>query len=355
LDIEGYLTWYINYNDPESLRNPYKETQVWNLNPNGDGYFFFPGRGYNCDPFPAQKLLTYSDGQEDMDMFNMLEDLFLQVAAEYGLSQEEATKQYDLMLGHLMDRVIDGATNTFKASDLLKVRQEVAQMILALQKGELVTYSFDGTVANCFVYTKSANVKVNGTMKNAQQISEGKYRFVGRVSLEQGASLQVETDEAKLDLFLSKAKTLVSFAENHVKVSEDSTISVSDSKLSFALQMKEDITFETSLKIKIATFGIKSFSEMDTLTFDYTNDSDSSYVLSILLAKGSNTMELERYTIPANSTLTISIPLIYNNKNGYGYERVVGKTDELRFVVVGNSTDLREGSISKMTFTKEGK
>ena len=354
LDIEGYLTWFINYNDGEELRNPYTETQVWNLNPNGDGYFFYPGRGYNCDPFPTQKLLTYSDGQEDMDMFNMLEELFLQVASEYGLSQDEAEQHYDKMLGHMMDRVIDGATNTFKSEDLLKVRQEVAQMILALQSGELITYSFDGTIANCLILTKSANIKLNGTTKATQQIAEGKYKFVGRIGLTQNASLQVETDVSTLDLFLSKAKTLVSFTENYVKVTEDSTLVVNENEIVFGLQAKEDITFETSLKIKIAAFGITSFTEMDTISFNYTNNSDESYTLSILLAKGANTMELDRYTIPENSTVTISIPLIYNNKDGYNYERVLGKTDELRFVIVGNSTNKYDGSISKMTFTKEG-
>ena len=152
---------------------------------------------------------------------------------------------------------------------------------------------------------------------------------------------------------MSKAKNLVSFTESYVKVTEDSTLTVKENELIFGLQSKEDITFETSLKIKIAAFGITSFTEMDTLSFNYTNNSNTSYVLSILLAKGANTMELERYTIPANSTVTISIPLVYNNKDGYNYERVIGKTDELRFVIVGNSNHKYDGSISKMTFTKE--
>ena len=164
----------------------------------------------------------------------------------------------------------------------------------------------------------------------------------------------METDVSTLDLFLSKAKTLVSFTENYVKVTEDSTLVVNENEIVFGLQAKEDITFETSLKIKIAAFGITSFTEMDTISFNYTNNSDESYTLSILLAKGANTMELDRYTIPENSTVTISIPLIYNNKDGYNYERVIGKTDELRFVIVGNSTNKYDGSISKMTFTKEG-
>lgn len=354
LNIEGYLTWFINYNDPEELRNPYTETQVWELNPNGDGYFFYPGRAYNCEPFPTQKLLTYSDGQEDMDMFYMLETLFLQVASEYGISKEVATQQYDAMFGHMMDRVIDGVTNTFKSEDLLEVRKEVAQMILALQKGELITYSFDGTVANCIIYSKSSSIKLNGVMKETQQIAEGKFKFVGRISLTQEAGLCVETSDSEVDLFLSKAKTLVSFTENYVKVTEGSTLVVNENELVFGLQAKEDITFETSLRIKIATFGITSFTEMDTLSFNYTNNSDESYVLSILLAKGANTMELDRYTIPANSTVTISIPLIYNNKDGFNYERVVGKTDELRFVIIDKSANKYDGSISKMTFTKEG-
>ncbi len=354
LDIEGYLTWFINYNDGGALRNPYTETQVWDLNPNGDGYFFYPGRAYDTDSFPTQKLLTYSDGQEDMDMFNMLEDLFLQVAVEYGMSQEEAAQQYDRMLGHMMDRVIDGATNTFKGEDLLQVRKEAAQMILALQKGELITYSFDGTTANYLILSKSSNVKVNGEAKTATQAADGKYKLVGTVDLTKDAGLNAETDETAVDLFLSKAKTLVVFSDKNVKVSADSTYTVNGSELAFALQSKEDITFETSLKIKIAAFEIENFTQMDNLTFDYTNYSDKTYVLSILLAKNSNTMELERYTIPANSTLTISIPLVYNNKDGYNYERVVGKTDELRFVIVGNSTEKYNGSISKMTFTKEG-
>ena len=353
-DIEGYLTWFINYNDGEGLRDPYTETQVWNLNPNGDGYFFYPGRAYNSDPFPTQKLLTYSDGQEDMDMFNMLEDLFLQVAVEYGMSYEEASQQYEKMLGHLMDRVIDGATNTFKGEDLLQVRKEVAQMILGLQNGELITYSFDATTANYLIFARTANIKVNADNKTATQVAEGKYKLVGSVDLTKEASLSVETNKTNADLFLSKAKTLVVFAENQVKVSADSTFTVNGAELTFALQSKEDITFETALKIKIAAFGIANFTQMDNLTFDYTNNTDKSYVLSILLAKSSNTMELERYTIPAHSTVTISLPLVYNNKDGFNYERVVGKTDELRLVIVGNSNEIYNGSISKMTFTKEG-
>ena len=166
--------------------------------------------------------------------------------------------------------------------------------------------------------------------------------------------MQVETDVSTLDLFLSKAKTLVSFKENYVKVTEDSTLVVNENVIVFGMQAKEDVSFETSLKIKIATFGIASFAEMDTLSFNYTNNSNESYTLSILLAKGANTMELDRYTIPANATVTISIPLIYNNQDGYNYERVIGKTDELRFVIVDNSTNKYDGSISQMTFTKEG-
>lgn len=353
MDIEGYLTWFINYNDGESLRNPYTETQAWDLNPNGDGYFFYPGRAYNCDPFPTQKLLTYSDGQEDMDMLNMLEDLFIQVAAEYGLVESSAQQQYDRMMGHMMDRIIDGATNTFKGEDMLALRKEIAQMILTLQKGELVTYAFDGTTANYLVLTTSTSATINGQTKTAEAYGDGKYAINGTIDLAQTANLKVATELTTTDLFLSKAKTAVTFSESGVKVTNDSTLIMEGGTLNFGLQTKEDITFEASIKINISTFGIKNFTQMDNLTFDYTNNSNEDYVLSILLAKGGNTMELERYNIPANSTTTISLPLIYNNKDGFNYDRVVGKTDELRLVIKSNSGAKYEGSISKMTFTKE--
>ena len=352
MDIEGYLTWFINYNDGEELRNPYTETQAWDLNPNGDGYFFYPGRAYNCDPFPTQKLLTYSDGQEDMDMLNMLEDLFMQVASEYGIDKESAQMQYDLMMGHMMDRIIDGATNTFKGEDMLALRREIAQMILTLQKGELVTYAFDGTAANYLVLTKSESAMVNGQTKTAELRGEGKYAISGTIDLTQVANLKVTTELTVTELFLSKTKTAVTFSETAVKVTQDSTLSIEDGTLSFGLQTQEDITFEASIRINISTFGIKNFTEMDNLTFDYKNNSNEDYVLSILLAKGGNTMELERYNICANSTTTISIPLIYNNKDGYNYDRVIGKTDELRLVIMSKSGVKYEGSISKMKFTK---
>lgn len=354
LDIEGYLTWYINYNDGEELRNPYTETQVWDINPNGDGYFFYPGRAYSSDPFPTQKLLAYSDGQEDMDMLNLFEELFLKVAAEYGIDATEAQKQYDLMLGHMMDRIIDGATNTFKGEDLLNLRKEVAQMILLLQKGELITYSFDGTTADYTVLAKSGSVKVNGESKTAEAIGDGKYRVSGSVSLTTEARLNVKTDLTETDLFLSKAKTVVVFSDIGTNVSEGSSFTTDGSILNFELQTKTDITFEAALQIKISTFGITSFTEMDNLTFDYTNDSSDSYVLSVLLAKGSNTIELDRYTIPARSTVRISIPLVYNNQNGVNYERYIGRTDELRLTVLKNTGSMYNGSVSNMTFTKEG-
>lgn len=352
-DVEGYLTWFIAYYDGNELRNPYLDTQVWDLNPNGDGYFFFPGKAYNSDPFPAQKLLTYSDGQEDMDMLHMLEDLFIKVAAEYGVSETEAQQQYDVMMGHMMDRILDGSTNTYKGKDLLQVRQEVAQMILTLQKGELVTYSFDGTTANYKVYSKSENVSVNGESKTATSIGEGKFTLSGTIDLTNASSLKVETSASVTDLFLSKGKITVIFTETNVSVTEDSTLQINGSELTFGLQKKADLTFETALNIKIAAFGLEKFTQMDNLTFDYTNNSNEDYVLSIVLAKNANTMELERYTIKANSTVTISLPLIYNNKNGYDYERVIGRVDELRFVIVGDTVAKYDGKISKMTFTKE--
>ena len=353
-DVEGYLTWFIAFFDTDELRNPYTDTQVWDLNPNGDGYFFYPGRAYNSDPFPTQKLLTYSDGQEDMDMLNMLEDLYIKVSAEYGVSAEEAQKQYDAMMGHMMDRIIDGTTNSFKGKDLLQLRKEVAQMILTLQKGELITYSFDCTTANYKVYAKSANVTINGASKSAMSIGDGKYMLSGTLDLTKETSLKVETLASVTDLFLSKVKTMANFTQSNVSVTAGSTVQVNSSEINFGLQLRADLTFEASLKIKISAFGLEKFTQMDNLTFEYTNNSNQDYVLSVLLAKNTNTMELERYNIKANSTVTISIPLIYNNQNGHDYDRVVGKTDELRFVIITDTVAKFDGKISNMTFTREG-
>lgn len=352
LDVVGYMNWAVSFYNKNYLRDPYEDPRTIEMNPAGEGYFFFPGKAYNSKPFPTARLLAFSDGQEDMDMLYMLEDLYLSTATSYGISASEAQKAYDKMMSIIMDRVIDGSTNTFVYQDLLSIREDLAKMIQTLLKGELVSYEIEGTDANYTIYTKSETINVNGEQKVGVLANDG-YVIKGSISLKTQNTLSVVTDLTNIEVFVSKTRHEVVFNKNYISVSKEATVSVADSEISFNLATKEDISFLPFVKIKLTQFGLSKFTEMDNLVFYYTNNSKEDYVLKVLLSKNTNTMELEEYNVKAGETLLISLPLVYNNQDGVNYERVIGYTDTLMLSVVSNSGKHIEGKIYNMNFTKQ--
>lgn len=350
LGITGYLYWGAVYFGSE-LRDPYEQTQVWANNPNGDGYFFYPGRAYGSEPFPTAKLLSFSDGQEDMDMLYLFEEKYLAVAAAYGMTETEARNSFDGMLGAMFDRIIDGVTYNFDYTALLRLREEIAQLLMMLEQGDLVTYALEGITAEYRIYSQEAGICVNEQEITGVQ-TQGGYIYAGECLLEKAQELHVVTGHGSVSLFLSEPREELSWKAENISVN-GGEFALQENELQFQLPTRsDDITFFPMLSVEIAQFeNISTFEELDNFVFYFRNGSDFGFVLSVGVAKGANTIELERFFIEPNGVSKISLPLIYNNQNGIDYTRVIGKADSFYFEIYDQSGKTINGSIYGAVYT----
>lgn len=353
--VEGYLYWGINYCG--EARNPYTETKVWAGNPNGDGYFFYSGRPYGSKPFPTVKLLSFQDGQEDMDLLYAVENEYIKVSKNYGISEKDAQNSFNALFARMADLIIDGATYNFDYTQLISLRRQLAKLYETLLQGELVTYSVEGTNAKVTVLSQSEEFTVDGEKVNATSVSANRYRYEKQVDLtEKAYTVSVNTEKSDLSLFVSKTRKQVSCSVETVKVNGATTVNVNEKgAILFKFETKnDDITFYPKVTFGAGLFGVSNFSSVDNIRFTYTNNSAEDYELVLSLGRGSNLLEADRYLIKAGETRDISLALVYNNQFGVDYTRYISKTDSFVITVFSQSGNNLSAILKDMTYTLKG-
>ena len=145
-------------------RDPWTDPMAF-YNAAGDGYLMYPGYKYNVDgPISSLRLAGIRDGQEDYEYLYYLETLL-----------EKANLKYDIELQlsdyirTLYDRLYTKVKPIVDQEELIRVREEIVQLIYALQDEDFsLLVNLNGKDASAqtqgvsIFAASDAQVKVNG-------------------------------------------------------------------------------------------------------------------------------------------------------------------------------------------------
>ena len=172
-NIEGTLYWAVNiykkyYNGVYGIRNVWEDPLAFpatgsNPGGNGDGFLLYPGEKYGVDgPIGTIRLSAIRDGVEDYEYLYRLEELIKSANALYG-----SAFTLDDIVSSVYDRLFAGMIYVNDGKAIEQARREIAQMIVALEKGESIinVTGINGSagVATVEIYAPSdAVVQVGG-------------------------------------------------------------------------------------------------------------------------------------------------------------------------------------------------
>ena len=345
--ITGFLYWAPNFAG-KTGRDPYNTAPVWSANPNGDGYFFYPGKAYDHDPFPSFRLHQFRDGQEDMDMLYLFRDKFISVAKNYGMNEETAQEKFSAMQSIMFDRIIDGVLYNFDETELLSLREEIAAMITALDAGVLVSYDIDGTECDFNVYTKDKNLKLNGENVTTVQTTGG-YVYHKNYDLKGGAfSFDIACKDVKVAAFVSKGRKNAELGGNFSFGGNAGTVcTVSNGTVIADILTQTSMTAQSYIEIPSSVFATASdFSKIDCITFTLKNYSDESFVVSVLLSYDGDGWKVEEIPLTPGEERRISLPLIYNIQYAH-----LGKMNALMFEVPSDEGKVLRLGLSRLAYS----
>ena len=172
-DIEGLLYWgtamYVETTSSIDTINGAVTGDVYNkangvyTGANGDGYLVYPGAKYGLDTvLPSIRLMSIRDGFEDYEYLYMLENLYNQATAEYGITD----MSFDATMRSIYDSMYTGTVANTDFNAVLQARETVAQMIELLSSDVKAFYSvgevnsLENTVDITVVAKKGSVLKV---------------------------------------------------------------------------------------------------------------------------------------------------------------------------------------------------
>lgn len=347
LGITGFLYWAPNFAG-KSGRDPYNDAMVWADNPNGDGFFFYPGKAYDHDPFPSFRLHQFRDGQEDMDMLYLFREKFLSVAAEYGIGKTEAESIFSSMQSSMFDRIIDGVLYNFDETELLSLREEIASMITALDSGVLFYYDIDRTDGTVKIYTKENDLKVNGAKVDMEKTEDG-YVFEKKYDLSAGSlSAEVLYKNVEINSFVSKMRNKAEINTGLSFDGNDGTVCrVNGEEIIAEVLTQTSLSASSYFEIPFSIFAKASdYSEIDNVSFVIKNDSAEDITVNVLLSYNGDGWKVEEVPLKAGQERFVSLPLIYNIQYAY-----LARMNALMFDVSSNSGKVVSLSVSKLSYS----
>lgn len=179
-NVEGNLYWSVNFYAEVSgglhLPRDFWENPMAYNGAAGDGYLFYPGTEYGIDgPIGTIRLESIRDGSEDYEYLYLLEELIDKAADKYSIALD-LTDAVELLYDSLFTNV-----TPIVDSEMLKIaREEIAQMIMALQNdtvNPLITvdgFSAKNQSVTLGIYCEEGTaVKVNGVAVTASPAVSG--------------------------------------------------------------------------------------------------------------------------------------------------------------------------------------
>ena len=306
MQIEG---WGSNY----AAINPYDEINRYMngvIGAMGDGFFVYPASRYGAsEPIKSLRLLTYRDGQEDMDTLNYLESLYREYETYYGVA--EGTFDVNNILKGVYDKIFCRST-AFSDDEIFdECREALKDAVLRATKGDdkfIYDMQYVGKNATYTFYTSPEyQVKVNGTALSRVACGNG-YKYSYTMDATNGLLEDVELVKNgvtvdTIALYEKSTERAVDMQANDfgVTVSDGSTMTQKDTGYAFAINSNLDDYFIPQIKF---TSLPKTF---DVIELDLANTTNQDVKMTLKIVSTGGIAFTKEIGLTANTSRTIEV------------------------------------------------
>lgn len=312
LNVDGNLFWASNLfsiiNVSDGIyntipRDVWEDSNAYPSSGPGNAYLVYPGEKYNVDgPIGTLRLTSIRDGQEDYEYLYQLNKLLEETNLDYGLRL--TAEEY---VDDLMNRLFTNIRTVIDHEEMIRVREEIANLICALQDKDFSLIvkcngkNAEAQTQSLSIYAKAGvSVSVNGKGLTGVACGSG-FVFNTTVALSEKSNQAIVTatkGDKELTLVRNlggKIQTLTNFeAEEDV-----SNLSIrGDNAGSIETDPDKVLTGEKSLKLSWKApaaggdaadrkvwlrsrdgFDFSNAKNLASIEFDIYNDSDETLIL----------------------------------------------------------------------------
>lgn len=307
MQIEG---WGSNY----AAINPYDEINRYMngvIGAMGDGFFVYPAARYGAsEPIKSLRLLTYRDGQEDMDTLNYLESLYREHETYYGV--EEGTFDVNNILKGVYDKIFCRST-AFSDDEIFdECREALKDAVLRATKGNdkfIYDMQYEGKSATYAFYTSPEyQVKVGTTVLDRVACGNG-YKYSYTMDATNGLLEDVELVKngvtvETIALYEKPTERAVDMQANDfgVTVSDGSTMTQKDTGYAFTINSNaNDDYFIPQIQF---TSLPKTF---DVIELDLANTTNQDVKMTLKIVSTGGIAFTKEIGLTANTSRTIEV------------------------------------------------
>jgi len=277
----------------------------------GDGFFVYPASRYGAsEPIKTLRLLTYRDGQEDMDTLNYLESLYREYETYYGVP--EGTFDVNNILKGVYDKIFCRST-AFSDDEVFDAcREALKDAVIRATKGEdkfIYDMQYSGKTANyTFYVAPEYEVRVNGTPLNRENCGNG-YKYTYTMNATNGVleEVQLFKDGAPVEMIELYEKptdhTVDMQADDFgVEVSNGSTKAQKGTGYAFEMVGNALNAYFTP-RIQFTSLP-KTFTVIE---LDLANLSDKAVKMTLKIVSSGGTAFTKEIGLTANTTATVEV------------------------------------------------
>lgn len=306
MQIEG---WGSNY----AAINPYDEINRYMngvIGAMGDGFFVYPASRYGAsEPIKSLRLLTYRDGQEDMDTLNYLESLYREYETYYGVA--EGTFDVNNILKGVYDKIFCRSTAFSDDEVFDECREMLKDAVIRATKADdkfIYDMQYVGKNATYSFYTSPEyQVKVNGTALSRVACGNG-YTYSYTMDATNGLLEEIELVKngatvERIALYEKPTERTVDMQVDNfaVSVSEGSTATQKDTGYAFTIKSNLDDYFIPQIKF---TSLPKTF---DVIELDLANTTNQDVKMTLKIVSTGGIAFTKEIGLTANTSRTIEV------------------------------------------------
>lgn len=378
-DIDGYLYWAVNlysiatdagnsatdvYGEPSRF---YYGSQSFN----GDGFMFYPGKGYNSKtPFGSLRLDALRDGQEDYNLLWTYQKELDRLAEKYGMEQ---APDVDDVMALAYGNLFTGVYYTTEDNLLFEARENLAKKAVLASKADFyyeTNAGANGTTVAEFYAKTGADVYFNGEKLTGVACGEG-VKFTKSFNVANLNSLDVKVVcdgvEYAFSDSLSESEIVsdLSTKMSAIKVSEGSEVTEHDNGVSVKLVSKGGNAQEMQNFVPRVDFGKDVFSvaltDLQTVKFTIHNTSTVDRDFTVRIAGNTPQTKLgvavDTFRVKAGETLQVVCTNVYKSASSLnGTPTMLSvQFSNVRFDESTNTSSLFEDAvllISDIVYTK---
>ena len=298
--------------------NPYDTAFRWENGfiSNGDGYLVLPGARYGQkSPIATQRLLVYREGQDDLDMINYLDSIYLSYNDYYGVA--DGTISFDTVQEGLYDRMFCRAISYRSDTILIENREIIAQNImdaLTLDDKFAKTIEYSGDYATYkFYLAQGYSIEIDGTELVGTTSGSGNvYTYTVNLktdSLLSSVKIVSSSDSRTVTLYddvNTKAIAIVGDGAINAEVTENSSVTATEDALIFDIKSVDKGDFVDNM-LFVPSISVNLDMSLRTIELDLENTEDFTVIMTLVLVGEDGSNFSADISLTANTKCTVEV------------------------------------------------